>query len=233
MKTNPSLITRAFWHRDGVRLGFALTGLMFLLGTAKSGAENPWTSSSMGWPTGSSHWSSWESTTGGTFSNPWISHSESSRQSPRRHHAFRGPAPAPIHDASIDPAMLRAGRIAENRALPHSTRRCWRYVKQALVASGGVESYPQTTYAREAGRELVHDYGFVRLPVRSPSRAPVGSVIVYGGGGAGHVELRTSHGYVSDFYHRRPAGLPFIGAYSRVDRSSKESPKEAASWQSR
>jgi hypothetical protein len=121
-------------------------------------------------------------------------------------------------DGSIDPVMLKAGNIAEQRALPHSTMRCWRFVKEALVAAGSVSSYPQTTYAKQAGDELVHTYGFVRLAVRCAAQAPVGSVIVYGGKGPGHVELRTASGFVSDFYHRSPSNMPFIGAYTRVEK---------------
>jgi len=118
--------------------------------------------------------------------------------------------------------MLKAGSIAEQRALPHSTMRCWRFVKEALVAAGSVSSYPQTPYAKQAGDELVRNYGFVRLPARCASQAPVGSVIVYGGAGAGHVELRTASGFVSDFYHRQPSNMPFIGAYARVEKRSKQ-----------
>lgn len=180
-------------------------------------------------------WASWESTRGGTFggappSSKRPPHSLAMPRHPlaishRRNGGYpvdRSPAPVAIHDGSIDPVMLKAGRIAEHRAESHSTRYCWRYVKRALVDSGGVDSYPQTTYAREAGRELVHDYGFVRLPIHSAVAAPVGSVIVYGGGGAGHVELRTPRGYVSDFWHNRPARMPFIGAYTRLERRPKQ-----------
>ena len=118
--------------------------------------------------------------------------------------------------------MIKAGSIAEHRALPHSTSQCWRYVKEALVAAGGVTSYPQSVYARDAGAELVHNYGFVKLAVNSADRAPVGSVLVYGGAGAGHVELRTARGFVSDYCCNRPAALPFLGAYTRLEKRHKE-----------
>jgi hypothetical protein len=116
----------------------------------------------------------------------------------------------------IDPVMLKAASIAEQRALPHGTSRCWHYVKEALVAAGSVTSYPQTAYAKDAGRELVDHFGFVRLSVRNPEDAPVGAVVVYGGAGAGHVEMRTPHGYASDYRCPNPSFLPFIGAYARV-----------------
>lgn len=121
-----------------------------------------------------------------------------------------------VHDGRVAPVMVRASQIADRDALSRSTLKCWRFVKTALLKAGSVESYPQTVYAKEAGRELVQNYGFVKLAVRNPSRAPVGSVLVYGGRGAGHVELRTTTGYVSDYRSRRPAGLPFIGAFAKV-----------------
>jgi len=121
-----------------------------------------------------------------------------------------------VQDARVAPVMLRASVIADQRALSRSTAKCWRFVKTALLQAGSVASYPQTVYAKEAGRELVQNYGFVKLAVRNPSRAPLGSVLVYGGRGAGHVELRTKSGFVSDYRSRTPAGLPFIGAFAKV-----------------
>jgi hypothetical protein len=43
--------------------------------------------------------------------------------------------------------------------------------------------------------------------------APVGSVLVYGGRGAGHVEFRTKQGFVSDFSTPNPSKRPLIGVY--------------------
>ena len=42
---------------------------------------------------------------------------------------------------------------------------------------------------------------------------PVGSVLVYGGRGAGHVEIRTEGGFVSDFVSRTPSERPLVGVY--------------------
>ena len=42
---------------------------------------------------------------------------------------------------------------------------------------------------------------------------PVGAVIVYGGADAGHVELRTASGFVSDFISPTPYPRPLIGIY--------------------
>lgn len=125
-------------------------------------------------------------------------------------------APRAHYSGAINTLMIVAAGTAEVAAEKRSTGLCWRYVKQALVKANAVSSYPQTAYAREAGRELTERYGFRRLPVRSPLQAPVGAVLVYGGTRAGHVEIRTPRGYVSDYRSRRPCALPFLGAYARV-----------------
>src|SRR5438034_7875592 len=68
-------------------------------------------------------------------------------------------------DAQIDPKLRRAATIAEERARAHSLSKCWRFVKEALVASGVVKSRPQTPLAKQAGQELVNNYGFKKLRV--------------------------------------------------------------------
>src|SRR5262249_56014686 len=106
--------------------------------------------------------------------------------------------------------------IAEERAHAHSRTQCWHYVKQALVASGLVSSYPKSVYAKEAGSELVNNYGFKKLPVRDPYKAPVGSVLVYNNRrGAGHVEIRTKNGFPSDFRSKSPSPPPLIRLYTK------------------
>ena len=119
-------------------------------------------------------------------------------------------------DRSVDPRLMRAASIAQERAHAHSREQCWHYVKEALLASGAVSSYPKTVYAKEAGSELVSSYGFRRLAVRDPFKAPVGSVLVYGASrGAGHVEIRTKDGFVSDFRSKIPSPRPLIGIYAK------------------
>src|SRR3982751_3985751 len=51
-------------------------------------------------------------------------------------------------DSSINPKLMRAATIAEERAHAHSRERCWHYVKEALLASGAVNSYPKTVNAK-------------------------------------------------------------------------------------
>jgi hypothetical protein len=117
----------------------------------------------------------------------------------------------------LDPKLLRAATIAEERAHAHSRMRCWRYVKEALLASGAVSSYPRTELARQAGDELVQSFGWTRLSLRDPYQAPVGAVLVYGKGrGAGHVEIRTPHGFTSDFRAPAPSRRPLIGIYAKL-----------------
>jgi hypothetical protein len=119
-------------------------------------------------------------------------------------------------DQSIDPKLMRAASIAEERAHAHSRSQCWHYVKAALLAAGAVKSYPKTVYAKEAGRELVSNYGFKKLSMRDPFKAPVGAVLVYGGSSvAGHVEIRTRDGFVSDFKSRIPSPRPLVGVYTK------------------
>ena len=109
--------------------------------------------------------------------------------------------------------MIRAAKIAEQRARAHSASRCWRYVKKALLAAEAVDTYPKTAYAKQAGGELASNYGFKRIKVSNPYDAPIGSILVYGGRGAGHVEIRTADGFVSDFKSKKPSKRPLIGVY--------------------
>jgi hypothetical protein len=96
-------------------------------------------------------------------------------------------------DSSINPKLMRAATIAEERAHAHSREQCWHYVKEALVASGAVSSYP-----------------------KDPYKAPVGSVLVYNNKkGAGHVEIRTKHGFASDFRSKIPSPRPLIGVFTK------------------
>lgn len=125
---------------------------------------------------------------------------------------------API--AKVDPrlnvALVKAASIAQDRAYAHSKSRCWRYVKQALLAAGAIDSYPKTPLAKQAGNELMQSYGFKKLAVNDPYAAPVGAVLVYGGKGAGHVEIRNKTGFVSDFRTPVPSKRKLIGVYAKA-----------------
>jgi hypothetical protein len=124
--------------------------------------------------------------------------------------------PAAKVDPSVNPTLMRAATIAQERAHAHSKSRCWHYVKEALLASGAVDSRPKTALAKQAADELVNNYGFKKLSIRDPFKAPIGSVLVYNArGAAGHVEIRTKNGFVSDFRSPTPSKRPLIGVYAK------------------
>jgi hypothetical protein len=124
--------------------------------------------------------------------------------------------PAAKIDPRVNPRLMRAATIAQERAHAHSKSRCWHYVKEALLASGVIDSRPKTALAKQAADELVRDYGFKKLSVRDPFAAPLGSVLVYSArGAAGHVEIRTKNGFVSDFLSKTPSKRPLIGVYAK------------------
>jgi hypothetical protein len=116
-------------------------------------------------------------------------------------------------DPRIDPKLRRAATIAEERANAHSRAQCWHYVKEALFASGAINSYPKSAYAYEAGEELSRVYGFKKLPVHDPYAAPLGAVLVYGG--RGHVEIRTKDGFVSDYHSKNRCFYPLLAVYGK------------------
>jgi len=120
-------------------------------------------------------------------------------------------------DRHLDPKLSRAATIAQERAHAHSRSMCWHAVKEALLASGVIDSRPKSEYARDAAEDLVSNYGFKKLSVRDPFAAPIGSVLVYGTSrSVGHVEIRTKDGFVSDFRSPTPSHRPLIGVYAKL-----------------
>ncbi len=117
---------------------------------------------------------------------------------------------------AYDPRMIRAAEIAQRRAHPQMTWHCWKYVKDALLAAKVVPNRPTSAWARQAGDELCRQYGFTKLRITNPYKAPVGAVVVYGGPDAGHVEIRTHDGFVSDFSSRTPYPRPLLGVYVKA-----------------
>lgn len=117
-------------------------------------------------------------------------------------------------DRQLDPKLMRAASIADERAHAHSRRQCWHYVKEALLAAGVIRSRPTSVYAKQAGQELVSSFGFKQLAVTDPYQAPIGSVLVYNANrAAGHVEIRTKDGFVSDFRSKTPSRRPLLGVF--------------------
>jgi len=120
-------------------------------------------------------------------------------------------------DRHIDGRMMQAATIAQERAHAHSRSMCWHYVKEALLASGVIDSRPKSELARDAAQDLVSNYGFKKLSVTDPFAAPIGSVLVYGTArSVGHVELRTQDGFVSDFRSKIPSRRPLVGVYAKM-----------------
>src|SRR5207245_3277149 len=120
-------------------------------------------------------------------------------------------------DKHIDSRSTQAANIAQERAHAQSRSRCWHYVKDALLASGVIDSRPKTELARDAASELVNNYGFKKLTISDPFSAPVGSVLVYGTArSVGHVELRMKDGFVSDFRSPPPSKRPLVGVYAKL-----------------
>jgi hypothetical protein len=125
--------------------------------------------------------------------------------------------PLATTDKHIDPKLMRAASIAEERAHAHSRSMCWHYVKEALLASGVIDTRPKSELARDAANDLVTNYGFKKLSVHDPFAAPIGSVLVYGTSrSVGHVEIRTKDGFVSDFRSPTPSKRPLIGVYAKL-----------------
>lgn len=133
------------------------------------------------------------------------------------YHAGRIVYPLAKVDPRLDRRMVHAASIAQERSHAHSKSRCWHYVKEALLASGAISTRPKSTLAKQAGDELVRAYGFKKLPIRDPYQAPVGAVLVYGARrAAGHVEIRTKTGFVSDFRNKKPSHRPLLGVYAKL-----------------
>lgn len=100
----------------------------------------------------------------------------------------------------------------------HSQGYCFRGVKTGLLEGGVTTGYMDGISAKNAGPSLLSN-GFTKTNITDARQAPPGSVIVYGGGRHGHIEMRTSDGgYVSDFYSRNPPNpqnRPVLGIYTK------------------
>src|SRR5436190_10362774 len=58
-------------------------------------------------------------------------------------------------DRHIDGKLMQAATIAQERAHAHSRSMCWHYVKEALLASGVIDSRPKSELAKDAAQDLV------------------------------------------------------------------------------
>ncbi len=139
--------------------------------------------------------------------------------------ATRGMKAQKDKERELCPTLTKAIEIAEDDAEPKSTNWCWRYVKRALVKSGAVDRYPGTRHAKQAGGELKH-FGFEQIQVDDPYEAPVGSVLVYGGNGPGHVEFKTEDGFVSDFKTKKASKRPLQGVWVKFEKPDRIEPEK-------
>jgi len=124
---------------------------------------------------------------------------------------------APL-DKRVSSDLRLAAAYCQLHALTAGQQKlCWKRVKEALVQSGAVSSYPETPYAYQAGDELVTRYGFRKVNISNPYEAPIGSILVYKDngevGGRGHAEMRTLHGFVSDYFSRDYCKFRLTGVY--------------------
>jgi hypothetical protein len=127
------------------------------------------------------------------------------------------PRSAPLNQGVSSELRLAAGYCQVHTFAKKPQKLCWKRIKEALLRANVISSYPQSSYAYQAGDELVARYGFRKIAVLSPYDAPVGSILVYRdngeGGGFGHAEFRTPHGFTSDYTSPYPCKFKLTGVY--------------------
>jgi hypothetical protein len=109
------------------------------------------------------------------------------------------------------------GSIALSRC-PGTTGKCLKAVRIAIQKAKGMPLKGDVLYAKDFGPVLVQKYGAKKLSISCPKKAPVGAIIVYGPwhksrSHAGHVEIKTKKGYVSDHISAAPYPGPVKGIY--------------------
>lgn len=100
--------------------------------------------------------------------------------------------------------VVRRTSVSSNRK-SGSIGACYNGVKELLQKSGVTPRRLVGEHAKNAGASL-NKQGFLNLlktdyknKIKSPYDAPVGAIIVYGGGASGHIEVRTATGFISDY----------------------------------
>lgn len=131
-----------------------------------------------------------------------------------------GRKPSASTESLIDVAYGQAHLYRNSdRSVKHSNKspstslgRCAMYVAISLQKAGCTPEFrAPDAKAKYIGRSL-KSYGFTNLMKNGqlPSGiddlfdVPAGAVLVYEGGDAGHVEIRTKNGFVSDYYSSNP-----------------------------
>ena len=103
--------------------------------------------------------------------------------------------------------------ITGKKAADDPLSRCAMYVSIALEKQGCTPEFrAPNAEAKNIGSPLSRLYGFENLMkngkvprgINNLYDVPAGAVLVYGGYGAGHVEIRTKRGFISDYYSSNP-----------------------------
>lgn len=123
---------------------------------------------------------------------------------------------ARVAKTQVSDRITAAITHAMNHKFAKSKGKCLKFVKGALLAAGYFPTYPGVEHAKDFGPTL-EKAGFKNLLVTEPGTniktAPVGSVIIYnpvekqsysGGVISGHIEIKHTGGYVSDFNGNNP-----------------------------
>jgi hypothetical protein len=106
----------------------------------------------------------------------------------------------------------KGGKIKKgSKSKRRFTKLCYRYVKAAMLNAGLSKKYLGGAKASDAGSYLKKE-GFINIlnnpdvagKINSLKDFPTGTILVYSGGKAGHIEIKTNNGYISDFINERP-----------------------------
>lgn len=95
---------------------------------------------------------------------------------------------------------------------------CLQGVRMAFERAAGENMHGWTLSAKDAGPYVKH-YGYHKVKISDLKQAPVGAVIIYNNvrGGHGHIEIKGTDGYYSDFYSPWPINDPrALGAKRQV-----------------
>jgi hypothetical protein len=146
------------------------------------------------------------------------------------------PSNDPNNKWANDPVVSRYSNSATTKKMissalanrkSHSTKKCYRYVKRALVAAGAVTSYPPGVNAKQGVRDLISQNDSLRRAgkptwvnmlddpkyrsmIKNPGDAPKGAVLIFRNGRPepGDAAIKTDNGpnggFVNDFYSTRP-----------------------------
>jgi len=100
-------------------------------------------------------------------------------------------------------ALTNKKEIILKKEMTQPLKSCFRYVKAGLLQASWVDSYFNEESAKDAETHLL-EANFRKTKITDPRLAPRGSVLVYGGGEHGHIEVRVQGGFLSDYLNPEP-----------------------------